>query len=268
MDRADYLIGYLLNENPNIKLKKQATTSQDKFKLYRSLCNIRQANVISQEFLDEERIYLQEIYSKKTVTSVDEIETLDKTHKNNKLVNDDKIALWQGDITTLNIGAIVNAANSQGLGCFIPGHNCIDNQIHTYAGVALRQECYQHMKTINHNLPTGKAFITKAYNLPAEHVLHTVGPIIQQNVSDNERGLLADCYTNCLKLAIENEVKSVAFCSISTGVFRFPKDLASKIALKTVDNYLNEYGDNFEKIVFNVYDDKDVNIYEKSIRKD
>lgn len=267
MQRADYLIDYLLKESPDIKLKRNAITPQDKFYLYRSLCNVRRANQISDEFLDEERLYLQEINSQKSIVSVDTIKSMDKTYKDNNLANDDKLALWQGDITTLNIGAIVNAANSQGLGCFIPGHNCIDNQIHTYAGVGLRLECDRYMKSINYHLPTGEAFITKAYNLPAEHVIHTVGPIIQQNVTDKQMKLLANCYVNCLELAKKSNVKSVAFCSISTGVFRFPKDLASKIALESVDNYLNENRDCFDKIVFNVYSDRDVDIYEKSIGK-
>ena len=265
MERVDYLIDYLLKENPNIKIKQEATTSQDKFNLYRSLCNVRKADKIEEEYIKQEKMYLQEINTKKSITSVKNIETLDKTHPTNKLTNDDKMALWQGDITTLDIDAIVNAAHSQGLGCFIPCHNCIDNQINTYAGVPLRLECNEFMKTINYNLPTGEAFITKAYNLPAKHVIHTVGPIIENSVTDKEEKLLANCYFNCLEVAKENNVKTIAFCSISTGVFRFPKELASSIALKTVDKYLEENNDSFEKIVFNVYSDTAVKVYEKSI---
>lgn len=201
MERVDYLIDYLLKEKSNFELAKEAVTPQEKFNLYRSLCNIRKADKISEEYIKEEEIYLQAINNKKIITSVSNIETLDVTHPSNNLRHSDKIALWQGDITTLNIGAIVNAANSQGLGCFIPGHNCIDNQINTYAGVPLRLECNEYMKTINYNLPTGEAFITKAYNLPAEHVIHTVGPIIRNEVTDKEEKLLANCYVNCLELA-------------------------------------------------------------------
>ena len=265
MESIDYILNYLLMENPKIRLKQDAITPQEKFNLYRSLCNIRPANKISEEYVQYEKKYLTWINNKKTITDMEDIETTDKTHPNNNLDNDDKIALWQGDITTLNIGAIVNAANSQGLGCFVPGHNCIDNQIHTFAGIPLRLECNEYMKTINYDLPTGEAFITGAYNLPSEHIIHTVGPIIERSVTDKKRELLAECYTNCLKTAQENNVKSIAFCSISTGVFRFPKDIASQIALRTVDGYLSDYGECFDKIVFNLYSDEDVKIYEESV---
>lgn len=267
MERVDYLIDYLLKENPTKDVNKKVTTSQEKFNLYRSLCNVRKAKPISEEFLKEEQLYLKEINNKKTIVSPNQIETLDKAYAENDIRNDDKMALWQGDITSLEIGAIVNAANSQGLGCFIPGHNCIDNQINTYAGVPLRLECNEYMKTIDYNLPTGEAFITKAYNLPAQHVIHTVGPIIQSKVNDSHKKLLSNCYKNCLRLAQENNIRTIAFCSISTGVFRFPKDLACQIAIQTVDDYLDEYGENFDKIVFNVYSNGARDIYEKFIRK-
>ena len=265
MERVDYLINYLLNENPNLKLNREAVTSQEKFNLYRSLCNIRKADKISEEYIEYEKEYLQAITGLKTITSVNDIETLDKTNPTNNLVHDDKMALWRGDITTLDICAIVNAANSKGLGCFIPGHNCIDNQINTYAGIPLRLECNEHMKTINYNLPTGEAFITKAYNLPAKYVIHTVGPIVESNVTDKHKNLLENCYINCLKVAQENDIQTIAFCSISTGVFRFPKDLACQIALKTVDEYLEENSESFDKILFNVFSKEALDIYEKHI---
>lgn len=264
MERVDYLINYLLSENPNIKVNRQVTSPQDKFNLYRSLCNIRKAMPISEEFLNEEKLYLNEINQKKNIVSSDSIDSLDKAYSKNNICHDDKIALWRGDITSLKIGAIVNAANSQGLGCFIPGHNCIDNQINTYAGVALRLECNEYMKTIDYNLPTGEAFITNAYNLPSDYVIHTVGPIIQDSVTDSHKKLLAECYKNCLRLAQENNIRTIAFCSISTGVFKFPKDLACQIALKTVDEYLDD-NDSFDKVVFNVFSREALDIYEKFI---
>ena len=265
MENADYLINYLMEENPEIKINRTPVDDNEKFNLYRSLCNVRQAKPISDEFIEKEEKYLQCILETKSVTDISEINTLNVSYPKNNQRNDDKLCIWRGDITCLRIGAIVNAANSQGLGCFIPGHNCIDNQINTYAGVPLRLECNEHMKTIDYNLPTGEAFITKAYNLPADYVIHTVGPIIQNTVSDNHKQLLANCYRSCLKKAQDNNIRTLAFCSISTGVFRFPKDLACQIALKTVDEYLEENGDSFDKIVFNVYSKEALEVYEKFI---
>ena len=265
MEKVDYLIDYLLKENPDMDVNRNVTSLQDKFNLYRSLCNVRNAKPIGEDYLREESIYLNEINHNKGIVSSESIDTLDKAFPGNALRNDDKMSLWQGDITSLEVGAIVNAANSQGLGCFIPCHNCIDNQINTYAGIALRLECDEYMKTIDYHLPTGEAFITKAYNLPAQHVIHTVGPIIQDTVSDSHRNLLSKCYDNCLRLAQENNIRTIAFCSISTGVFRFPKDLACQIALDTVDNYLDESRDVFDKVIFNVYSNGARDIYEKFI---
>lgn len=264
MKNVDYLIKYLLNENKKYKLAKTPTTDIEKFNIYRSLCNTRSAQPISEEFLQKEKEYLEEINNKKDLTDIIEVKTINKSYPNNNIKHGNKICLWRGDITCLKVEAIVNAANNQGLGCFIPGHNCIDNQIHTYAGVSLRLACDRHMKNINYNLPTGEAFITKAYNLPSEHVIHTVGPIIQNTVQEQEKELLKKCYTNCLKIAENNNIRSIAFCSISTGVFRFPKDLASKIAIKTVNEYLNEKADKFDKIIFNVYSREALEIYERN----
>lgn len=266
MKNADYLIEYLLNENRKYKIAKNPTTDTEKFNIYRSLCNTRSAQPISKEFLQKEKEYLEEINNKKDITNITEVKTLDEAYPYNNIKHGDKICLWRGDITCLKIESIVNAANSQGLGCFIPGHNCIDNQIHTYAGVSLRLECDNHMKNIDYNLATGEAFITKAYNLPSEHVIHTVGPIIQNNVSKQDKELLKNCYTNCLKIAENNNIRNIAFCSISTGVFRFPKDLASQIAIKTVNEYLDEKSDKFDKIIFNVYSREALEIYERNTR--
>ncbi|WP_455645507.1 protein-ADP-ribose hydrolase [Methanosphaera sp.] len=265
METIDYLINYLLKENPQIRINNNPNTFEDKFRIYRSLVNIREAKPISTEYIEKEKELLGYIREKKPKTNQEDIIKLNKSYPNNHENNDNIISLWQGDITTLSVEAIVNAANSRGLGCFSPCHNCIDNQINTYAGVSLRLECNEAMKKYNYNLPTGEAFITKAYNLPSTHVIHTVGPIIQDNVTKEHETLLANCYINSLELARKNNIRSIAFPCISTGVFRFPGELASKIAIKAVDNYLDKYDGSFDNIIFNLYTNKDVEIYERTI---
>lgn len=158
----------------------------------------------------------------------------------------------------------MNAANSQGLGCFIPCHKCIDNSIHSYSGIQLRLECYEKMKEIK-QLKTGEVFITKGYNLPAKYVIHTVGPIIYEEVTDKEREELKNCYIHPLQLAKENNIKEVAFPCISTGEFRFPKEEACQIAIKTVKEYLAKNENWFEKVVFNVFTEEDNKIYKQNI---
>ena len=231
------------------------------------MCNIREPKAISNEYLEKENEFLKEELKKKNITNAQNIQTISETIKKSNLQNIDKICLWQGDITTLQIDCIVNAANSQGLGCFIPCHKCIDNQINTFAGISLRLECNKIMKDKNYNLETGEAIITKGYNLPSEYVIHTVGPIINYEVTEREENELKNCYINSLKLAIKNGIRTIAFPCISTGEFRFPKEIASRIAIKTVDNLLNKYKDNFDKVVFNVYGEEDYKIYERNIKK-
>ena len=173
MEKIDYLIDYLLKESGRENFDY---SNRDKKSLYRALVNVRQANPISEDFLKVEDEYLQEELKNKIITDVKKIKTIRETYENTKVVNSNKICLWQGDITKLEIDAIVNAGNSQGLGCFIPNHNCIDNQINTFAGVRLRLACNEIMKDLNYNLQTGKAIITKGYNLPSKYVIQTVGP--------------------------------------------------------------------------------------------
>lgn len=174
MGKLDFLIEYLLKENKEIKLKNIPNTSREKANLWRALCNIREAKAISVEYLQVQDEYLQERLKELQITNVEDIKTIKETHSKSNLENADKICLWQGDITKLKIDVAVNAANSQGLGCFQPMHNCIDNQIQTFSGVQMRLECNKYMKTINYKLPTGKAFITNGYNLLAKYVIHTV----------------------------------------------------------------------------------------------
>ena len=157
MEKLDFLIDYLLKENKEIKIEKLPENEEEKKKLYRSLCNIREAKPIDEKYIKIENEFLQEELKKKNVTKVDDIETI----KESNLQNKDKICLWQGDITKLEIDSIVNAANSRGLGCFIPCHKCIDNQINTFAGVGLRLECNEIMKKKDYNLKTGKQLLQK-----------------------------------------------------------------------------------------------------------
>ena len=250
MEKIDYLIEYLLKESGRENFDYN---NRDKKSLYRALVNVRQANPISEDFLKVEDEYLQEELQKQNITNVDDIKA------------NNKIALWQGDITKLKINAIVNAGNSQGLGCFLPNHNCIDNQINTFAGVRLRLACNEIMKDLNYNLETGKAIITKGYNLPCKYVIQTVGPIIENEVTDQKENELANCYINSLKLAVDNGIKTIAFPCISTGVFRFPKDRACKIAIESVKDFLKE-NNKIEKIVFNVYSDEDLEIYKNELK--
>ena len=261
MEKLDYLIEYLLKESGKENFEY---SNINKKALYRALVNVREPNDISENFLKIEDEYLQE--ELKNVIDSNDIKTIKENYINSDLKNSDKICLWQGDITKLKIDAIVNAGNSQGLGCFIPNHNCIDNQINTFAGVRLRLACNNIMKDLNYNLETGKAIITKGYNLPAKYVIQTVGAIIDNKVTQEKITELTNCYKNSLKLAIDNKIRTVAYPCISTGVFRFPKDLASKIAISTVDKFISENRNKLDKVVFNLWSDEDVKIYEQNIK--
>ena len=263
MKRLDYIIDYLLKESGRDNFDY---SNRDKKTLYRALVNVRQANPISVEFLHAEDEYLQEELKNKNITNVNDIKTIKEEYDNSNIVNSDKICLWQGDITKLKIGAIVNAGNSQGLGCFIPNHNCIDNQINTFAGVRLRLACNDIMKDLNYNLETGKAIITKGYNLPCEYVIQTVGAIIENEVTETKIKELSDCYKNSLQLAVDNGIRTIAFPCISTGVFRFPKEKASQIAIKSVDEFISVNKEKIDKVVFNLWSDEDVMIYEQNIK--
>lgn len=265
LEKLDFLIQYLLKENREVNIDKLPTDITEKKNLYRSLCNIREPKPISEEYLEVENTYLQEELEKKDIIKVEDIKPIAVIIKESNLENKNQICLWQGDITTLHIDSIVNAANSQGLGCFVPCHKCIDNQIHTMAGVGLRLACNEIMKKKDYQLKTGEAIITKGYNLPAKYVIHTVGPIIYDKVTQLEEQQLADCYINSLQLAMDNGIRTIAFPCISTGEFRFPKEQASKIAIATVDNFLKRNSEKFEKIVFNVFTEDDKRIYEKNI---
>lgn len=248
-ERLLYLINYLANENNNFKSIEIPGEDADRKRLLRSLMNIRPPKDISKECLEIQDAYLQEECTKKGVIALSEISPVQP-----------KIYLWQGDITRLRVDAIVNAANSALLGCFVPCHGCIDNAIHSAAGIQLRLECSRIMEKQQTEEPVGTAKITKAYNLPCCYVLHTVGPIIYGEVTKRDCTLLADCYRSCLELAAEHQLQSVAFCCISTGEFHFPNQKAAEIAVETVQTYQKE-NHNCPEVVFNVFKDSDYEIY-------
>ena len=248
-ERRYYLIQELLKEHPDYSNFQIPQAEQEQKQLLRELFNIREPKIAHSEFLEIQDIYLKEEIQNKGITSVNDLTLIYPG-----------IYLWKGDITTLECDAIVNAANRQMLGCFCPNHGCIDNAIHTYAGVQLRLACDSIMKQQGHEEETGKAKITSGYNLPAKYILHTVGPIIQWEVTGKEEELLASCYRECLKLAADTGAESVAFCCLSTGVFHFPQQRAAEIASETVKNYINE-DSRIKKVIFNVFKDDDLRIY-------
>lgn len=248
-ERRTYLIQYLLEEAPKYKDTEIPDDVQAQKRLLRSLMNVRSPKPISEEFLRVQDDYLQEELSQKHITSVSDLLPLEPG-----------IYVWQGDITTLACEAIVNAANSGMTGCYYPCHGCIDNAIHSYAGVQLRLECDAIIKAQGHEEPTGTAKITEAYNLPCRYVLHTVGPIITGSLKKQDEDLLASCYRSCLALAEEYGLKSIAFCCISTGEFRFPNQRAAEIAVETVREYRKQTGSEIE-VIFNVFKDIDDEIY-------
>ena len=240
--------------------------------ILRSLMNIRAPYPISDEFLRIQDEYLQQRNRERGITDIGDlcpvcgVGEFDTSTglSDHGLSHRGQLYLWQGDITTLKVDAIVNAANSQLLGCFALLHACIDNCIHTYAGIQLRLACNELMQKQGHEEGTGLCKITPAFNLPSRYVLHTVGPIIYTSVGKREKILLANCYKNCLKTASQNQLESIAFCCISTGVFRFPQDLAAQIAVETVEKWLAENPDSsVKKVVFNVFGNKDLEIYKK-----
>lgn len=246
-ERRLYLIKALINEQPryrNIQIPESLTEQKQ---LLRSLFNVRMASPISEDFIEVQDGYLKEETTKKGITRLSDLTAVE-----------DSIYLWQGDITTLECGAIVNAANSGMTGCYVPCHNCIDNCIHTFAGIQLRNECDRIMKEQGHEEPTGQAKLTPAYNLPCDYVLHTVGPIVEGRLTDEHCSLLENCYKSCLDLAVENGIDSVAFCCISTGVFGFPKREAAEIAVRTVREFVKTHD---IKVIFNVFGSDDHEIY-------
>ena len=269
MTRLDYLIDYLLKEDQQYSEMQIPSDLQGKRDLFRALRNVRWPKPVSEEFLRLQDEELQAQLQEKGIVDLTKPSTLNSQLSTtlNPKPSTLNFILWQGDITRLRVDAIVNAANSQLLGCFHPLHKCIDNAIHSAAGVQLREECHKMMLRQGHEEPTGQAKITKAYNLPCKYVIHTVGPIIPNGIpTDFQKGQLASCYRNVMACADENGLESVAFCCISTGEFRFPNQLAAEIAVKTVKDYLAEYPNcSVNQVVFNVFKDVDREIYQNLV---
>ena len=250
-ERRLYLINALLAERPSCRRQPIPQDAQGQKRLLRGLLNVRPPKAIAPEFLDVQDAYLLEELAEGGITRVEELTPVAGG-----------LYLWQGDITRLACGAIVNAANSGLTGCYVPNHACIDNCIHTFAGVQLRLDCAEQMARQGHAEPTGQAKLTRAYNLPCDYVLHTVGPVVSGHVTPEDERLLASCYRSCLTLAAAHGAKSIAFCCISTGVFHFPNDRAAEIAVETVRQYQRETGSEM-KVIFNVFKDLDRELYEQ-----
>ena len=237
--------------------------------LLRALMNVRSPRRMRADVLQVQDEYLKERSLERGIVTLEEIPTIREEGSGHPA--GDVLSLWQGDITTLKAGAIVNAANSQMLGCFIPMHHCIDNCIHTYAGIQLREECARQMNELRdrygpgYEQPTAVPMLTGGYNLPAEHIIHIVGPIVETGLTPELEGDLAACYRNTLDLCLENGIRSVAFCSISTGVFRFPKERACEIAVDTVSRWLAEHPGAMDRVIFNVHKKEDRSNYEKRL---
>ena len=255
--RLEYLVEAFKAESDQYKDLQTPGDTEGRRQLLRSLMNIRMPGKMDDSVLAVQDEYLQERIREKGIVTLEDIP-----------VKEGVISVWQGDITRLAVDAIVNAANSQMLGCFIPMHTCIDNCIHTFAGIQLRAECNRQMNRMrmkygqNYEQPTAVPMLTDAYNLPAKKVIHIVGPVVNGKLTPALEQELADCYTNTLDLCAENGLRSVAFCCISTGVFHFPPERAAQIAAKTVRKWLADHDGALERVIFNVFRDQDRDIYE------
>ena len=247
-ERRVALIQFLLDERQERNIPLPSSEAEQK-RLLRGLMNVRPPHPIGQEFLHLQDEYLQEEQRRRGVT---DWRTLSPIR--------DGLYLWRGDITTLRCDAIVNAANSALLGCFYPCHGCIDNAIHTFAGVQLRLYLDEQMKEQGHDEPVGQAKLTPAFNLPCRYVLHTVGPYVGGRLTEAHRAQLASCYRSCLETAEQHGLENVAFCCISTGEFRFPREEAAQIAIQTVQTYQKHSA---IKVIFNVFQESDERLYQR-----
>lgn len=267
-ERLDWLLHEFKEDSGTYRDLEVGDDYEEKRMALRFLMNIRMPGKMADDVVRVQDEFLSEETREKGIVDVAEIPTAARQYGSGHLYAD-KISVWQGDITRLRIGAIVNAANSQMLGCFVPCHRCIDNAIHSAAGIELREACSHYMNRRRmqygrrYEEPTGQAVLTEGYNLPAQYVIHTVGPIVGGQLNDQLRADLRSCYENVLKCRVENGIRSVAFCCISTGEFRFPNDEAAKIAIDTVIGFLREYSGDFDRIVFNVFKDVDRELYEE-----
>lgn len=253
-ERRIFLIQELLKENKRYEDMEIPQDFEEQRALLRALMNVRIAKNIDDEFIKVQDEYLKEEIKRKGIVDIDDLKPIK-----------DGIYLWQGDITTLRCDVIVNAANSGMTGCYVPNHRCIDNCIHSFAGVQLRLECDEIMTKQGYSEPTGQAKITNSYNLPCKYIIHTVGPIINGKLTSEDCDLLESCYKSCLELAVKNNLDSIAFCCISTGEFHFPNDKAAQIAVKTVEEFMKKET-SLKKVIFNVFKDMDKEIYRKLLK--
>ena len=256
IERRLFLIRSLLNERLEYRDWRIPQDVSDQKLLLRGLLNVRPAQVCNPEFLRVQDAYLRQATAEKGITDCSALSPVQPG-----------LYLWQGDITTLKCDAIVNAANSGMTGCYAPNHRCIDNAIHTFAGVQLRLACAEIMERQGCPEPTGQAKITPAFNLPCRYILHTVGPIVDESPTERDCAQLESCYRACLTLAAENHLESIAFCCISTGEFHFPNEQAAQIAVQTVKTFLNQKS-SVKKVIFNVFKDLDREIYARLLRAD
>ncbi|WP_286821429.1 protein-ADP-ribose hydrolase [Mitsuokella sp. UBA4253] len=259
--RLDYLVDAFKKDSVQYKELETPKDTEGKRRILRSLMNIRMPRKMDKAVLSVQDEYLQERVRENGIVELDDIPMIR-----------DRMSIWQGDIARLAVDAIVNAANSQMLGCFVPMHTCIDNCIHTFAGVELRAECSRQMNQLrlkygkDYEQPTAVPMLTDAYNLPAKKVIHVVGPIVRYELTPELEKDLADCYRNTLDMCLEHDLKSVAFCCISTGVFHFPNKQAAEIVVSTVDSWLSQHPGAMERVIFNVFKDEDKTYYEELIR--
>ena len=270
-ERLNYLIEKFKEETSEYENIKIPADVEDKKVLLRSLMNVRAPKETSLEILKVQNEYLTERNKQKGIVYLKDVKTVKET-VTDKHPYSQKISLWQGDITRLSCDAIVNAANSRMLGCFVPMHTCIDNCIHTFAGVQLRNECNKIMNEFrnkygqNYEQPTAVPILTSGYNLPAKTVIHIAGPIVNGSLTQTNIQDLQNCYKNVLDMCLKNNLKSVDFCCISTGVFAFPNKKAAEIAVETVTNWLKQNENKIDRIIFNVFKNEDKLLYEQSLR--
>ena len=269
-ERLTYLLQKFKEDSVRYRDLETPEDTEGKKRILRSLMNIRMPGRMDARVIEVQDEYLKERIRENGIVTLSDISTLADQNSNHPFA--DQLSVWQGDITRLAVDAIVNAANSQMLGCFVPMHTCIDNCIHTFAGVQLRSECSRQMNQLrikygsDYEQPTAMPMLTDGYNLPAKKVVHIVGPIVEGKLTKDLEQELAACYKNTLDLCLENGLKTVAFCCISTGVFRFPNKRAAEIAVKTVTDWLSAHSDTMERVIFNVFKDEDKAYYETELQ--
>lgn len=266
-ERLDLLLRAFKEDSVRYRDLDPGEDYREKRMLLRSLMNIRMPGEMAEDVTEVQDAFLAEEAREKGIVTLEDIPTAARQYKSPHPFAD-RLSIWQGDITRLQVGAIVNAANSQMLGCFVPCHGCIDNAIHSAAGIQLRNACSHYMNSRKmqygprYQEPTGRAVLTEGYNLPARYVIHTVGPVVRGPLTKELKEDLRNCYRNVLQCCREHQIRSVVFCCISTGEFHFPNNQAARIAVETVTEFLEEHGRDFDRIIFNVFKDTDRYIYE------